>query len=190
MVRFGGLSRVVSAVAWNVPRATAAAVATVVVVGVPTDVIDTGFFTRMTPVRWWEPLVVAAMAVLMFAWAGIKSAPRARSSNARGVVSVFATALAVGCPVCNKVAVSLLGVSGALSVWAPVQPVIAGISLLASAGAVIARWRGARCGERGCRRTEASVTAPGAVAGYAGAIGPQSAGGVAKEGVIDHARVG
>lgn len=31
---------------------------------------------------------------------------------------------AVGCPACNKIAVILLGTSGALNLWAPVQPVL------------------------------------------------------------------
>ena len=183
--------RVVGSVTWNVPRALVAAMLTVVVVGVPTDVIDTGFFTRMTPVRWWEPGVVAAMAVLMFAWAGIEAAPRARSSNVRSVFGVVGSALAVGCPVCNKIAVSLLGVSGALSVWAPVQPILAGVSLLASAGAVMARWRGARCGVERCRRTEAETTVGDVVTEYPGSTGTRSTGSVVvREGGIGHARVG
>lgn len=182
--------RAIRSVTWNVPRALVAAMLTVVVVGVPTDVIDTGFFTRMTPVRWWEPGVVAAMAVLMFAWAGIEAAPRVRSSNVRSVFGVVGSALAVGCPVCNKIAVSLLGVSGALGVWAPVQPVLAGVSVLASAGAVMARWRGARCGDDRCRRTEADTAVGGAVAGYSGSTETRCAGGVVKEGGIDRARVG
>ncbi len=32
--------------------------------------------------------------------------------------------LAVGCPVCNQLVVALVGTSGALSWWAPVQPVV------------------------------------------------------------------
>ena len=32
--------------------------------------------------------------------------------------------LAVGCPVCNQAVVALVGTSGALSWWAPVQPFV------------------------------------------------------------------
>jgi len=35
--------------------------------------------------------------------------------------------LAIGCPVCNKVALVLLGTSGALSVWAPIQPILGAV---------------------------------------------------------------
>ncbi len=40
--------------------------------------------------------------------------------------------LAVGCPVCNQAVVALVGISGALSWWAPVQPVVglAAVALL------------------------------------------------------------
>ena len=39
---------------------------------------------------------------------------------------------AVGCPICNKLVVGLIGVSGALSFFAPVQPYLAvgGLALL------------------------------------------------------------
>ena len=51
--------------------------------------------------------------------------------------------LAVGCPVCNKIALLALGYSGALQWFAPLQPVLAlaGVALLA--WALRARLRGA-----------------------------------------------
>lgn len=36
----------------------------------------------------------------------------------------FASFLAVGCPVCNQAVIALVGAGGALSWWAPVQPVL------------------------------------------------------------------
>jgi hypothetical protein len=46
-----------------------------------------------------------------------------------GGLASFGTFLAIGCPVCNKIALLLLGTSGALSVWAPIQPVLGAVSL-------------------------------------------------------------
>lgn len=47
----------------------------------------------------------------------------------RAVVgSGLATVLAVGCPVCNKLVVALLGASGALSWFAPIQPALGALS--------------------------------------------------------------
>jgi hypothetical protein len=40
------------------------------------------------------------------------------------------TAFAVGCPVCNKLVVATLGVSGAMTLWAPLQPVLAVLSIV------------------------------------------------------------
>ncbi|MGW5723322.1 hypothetical protein ACWEVP_44645 [Amycolatopsis sp. NPDC003865] len=119
-------------------------------VGVPTDVIDTSFFTRMTPVRWWEVPVLALTAVLTGLWVAIPR-PAGDVRGRGGIVgSVTAAVLAVGCPVCNKVVVGLLGISGALGIWAPVQPALAALSLLALAAAVVIRWRRRGCGPETC----------------------------------------
>jgi hypothetical protein len=47
-----------------------------------------------------------------------------------GGVASFGAFLAIGCPVCNKLALLLLGTSGALSIWAPLQPVLGAASLV------------------------------------------------------------
>jgi hypothetical protein len=52
-----------------------------------------------------------------------------RRSTTLGGLAGFGAFLAIGCPVCNKVALVLLGASGAMSVYAPIQPVIAVVSL-------------------------------------------------------------
>lgn len=63
---------------------------------------------------------------------------QSRSTTLGGVASLGAF-LAIGCPVCNKVALLLLGASGAMSVYAPIQPVIGIASLVLLA--VTAAWR-------------------------------------------------
>lgn len=122
-------------------RAAAAAVLAAVVVGIPTDVIDNPWFTRMTPVRGWEWPVLVATVLLTAAWAGLPGRPS--GGSAVGVPGVL-NALAVGCPVCNKAVVALLGVSGALGIWAPIQPVLGAASVLALVVAVVLRVRRAR----------------------------------------------
>ena len=49
--------------------------------------------------------------------------------------------LAVGCPICNKLIVMAIGVSGALTFFAPLQPVLAAGSLGLLAYALWARRR-------------------------------------------------
>jgi hypothetical protein len=47
-----------------------------------------------------------------------------------GTLGSLGAFLAIGCPVCNKIALVLLGASGAMSVWAPIQPLVGGASLV------------------------------------------------------------
>jgi hypothetical protein len=66
-----------------------------------------------------------------------------------GGVASFGTFLAIGCPLCNKLALLLLGTSGALSIWAPIQPVLGAASLVLLAATAVWRLRlrasGATC---------------------------------------------
>ncbi|GAA0898417.1 MULTISPECIES: hypothetical protein [Streptomyces violaceusniger group] len=127
---------------------TAAAVALVAgtAIGVPTGVVPTPFYTRMTPVLWWNyPVWVASsllMGLLVATYmhgpqAARAEGPRGRRALLAGVLSAFA----VGCPICNKLVVLALGVSGALSYWAPAQPVLAMASLALLAHALVRRLR-------------------------------------------------
>lgn len=129
----------------NFLRGTAAGVVTLLVVGVPTDVIDTPWFGREVPVRWWEYPVLAATAVLTALWFGIR--PEADRQRATApMTGVMLAVFAVGCPVCNKIILLAIGTSGALGFWAPLQPVLAAVSLAVLTVAVILRRRQALCG--------------------------------------------
>lgn len=54
------------------------------------------------------------------------------------------SAFAVGCPICNKLVVAVLGVSGALNVWSPIQPLLGLASVTLLGLALIVRLRGER----------------------------------------------
>lgn len=79
------------------------------------------------------------------------AAPDAEAERGSVLASIggLGAFLAIGCPVCNKVALILLGTSGALSVWAPLQPVLGAASLALLAGTLVwrlrLRVRGAAC---------------------------------------------
>ncbi len=49
-------------------------------------------------------------------------------------------ALAVGCPLCNKIVLALIGTTGALEYWAPLQPILGAVSVLLLAFVVCVRW--------------------------------------------------
>lgn len=88
--------------------------------------------------------------------------PARRDGSTAGTIGGFAAFLAIGCPLCNKVALVLLGASGTMSFFAPAQPFIAAASLALLAATLLwrldLRARGLACrtqpmaGERGAAR--------------------------------------
>ena len=118
------------------------------VMGVPTGIVRTGFYTRMTPVTWWDYPVGAASAVLVGLTAATYVRIAGRETLApdharRTVGATLLSTFAVGCPICNKLVVGLIGVSGALSYWAPLQPVLGVLSIALLAAGLLVRLRGA-----------------------------------------------
>jgi hypothetical protein len=129
--------------------ATGAATLVALSIGVPTGVVPSSLYHRMTPTTWWDYPVWAVSAAL----AGLTLATYVRGPRndlepepdrftKRSLGATIFSALAVGCPICNKVVVALVGISGALNYWAPLQPLIGVLSVgLLSAGLLV-RLRG------------------------------------------------
>lgn len=136
-------------------RTVTAGALTLLAVGVPTDIIDTPWFSRDVPVRWWEYPVLVATIILTMLWFGIRS-DAGKSRPTGPLAGVLLTVFAVGCPVCNKIILLAIGTSGALGFWAPVQPLLAIISLALLSGAVVLRWRRRPCGVD-CAAPEATL---------------------------------
>ncbi|MGW4232474.1 hypothetical protein ACWEF9_24840 [Streptomyces sp. NPDC004980] len=123
------------------------ALATAVAVGAPTDVVPNPLFSRSIPVQWWNYPALALTSLL----AGIvlstyvarqgpsSSAQQPGSGSRLGAVGGALSFFAVGCPVCNKLVLVLLGTSGALNYWAPVQPLLAVLSVVLLAEAALRR---------------------------------------------------
>ncbi|MFD8302822.1 hypothetical protein ACFV29_10780 [Streptomyces sp. NPDC059690] len=114
--------------------AVAAALVTGVAVGVPTGVVPTPVYTRMTPVLWWNYPVWAVSSLLigLLVATYVEQPPAVKNNGTRSrraVVAGVLSAFAVGCPICNKLVVLAVGVSGAFSYWAPAQPFLAVASL-------------------------------------------------------------
>lgn len=146
--------------AWPARRfavALLAASATVLVMGVPTAMIPNPVFGReIAPTSWaWPSLIATAVlsGLLIATYVRISEADDGAGSGGgeadgaaeagdaedrpsrAGIVGGVLAYLAVGCPVCNKLALIALGYTGALTWFAPVQPWLAagGIALLAVA---------------------------------------------------------
>ncbi|MFE9650389.1 hypothetical protein ACFYO0_41110 [Streptomyces sp. NPDC006365] len=139
---------------WPARRWLLAAAVTVIaalVIGVPTGVVPTPFYTRMTPVLWWNyPVwlvssVLEGLLVATYVRIGPAEAPEAalpeRPRTARALGAGLLSVFAVGCPICNKLVVLAIGVSGALSYFAPLQPVLAAVSVALLVHVLVRRLR-------------------------------------------------
>lgn len=114
------------------------------VIGMPTDVIPNSFFSRMTPVRTQDYVFLALTAVLAGLLAASYALPQSRACSieqGKTTASGFLSFLAIGCPVCNKLVVLLLGTSGAFTFFEPIQPLLGAVSIGLLAIAVWLRWR-------------------------------------------------
>jgi hypothetical protein len=142
---------------WTVRQRLAAAgfsVAFALLIGIPTVLIPNPVFGRQVPVQLWSYPVWIASSILAGMLAAtylrpIRSIAETRVAHDTGDApsrwgmagSVLAW-FAVGCPVCNKIALLALGYSGAITWFAPVQPFLAGAALVTTTGALLMRLRG------------------------------------------------
>jgi hypothetical protein len=127
---------------WSKKRwavAVGSSILTGLFISLPTAIIKTPIFGREIETTSWSVPVVIVTSILsgMLFATYIKmeqSIDEDRSLKIGGAGAFFAF-LAVGCPVCNKLALVALGYSGAIQYFAPVQPYLAtaGILLLAYA---------------------------------------------------------
>ena len=123
-----------------------AAVGTALVIGVSTDVIPNGLFSRQIPVRPFDVVVLVVLSLLTGALAatyGLAS-PRGVANQRVGVGAGLLGWFAVSCPVCNKVVIALVGVSGATGVVEPLQPALGALAVVLAAAALVARVRAIR----------------------------------------------
>ena len=144
----------------------AGTIAALLVLGIPSAVIPNPLFIRMTPTEpfnvivWLASAPLAGFLLATYVSRGGPAAtdPHADAGATRATVGGIAAYLAIGCPICNKVVVAALGVSGALNVFAPLQPLIGAASIAVLAGTLV--WR-LRMRARGCTRCAVETGAPG-----------------------------
>lgn len=146
-----------------------AAVAVALVIGIPSVLIPNPVFGREIPPVWWNyPVwlltsVLSGMLIATYLAPGraAAAAPEDEPEDARedqsirrssrwGLAGGLLAWFAVGCPVCNKLVLMAVGTTGALGLWAPVQPFLAVVSVILLAGLVGWRWRRRPCGDGAC----------------------------------------
>lgn len=125
--------------------AAATAAATILIAGIPTVLIPNPWFTREVPVTAWAwpvLLITSVLSGLLAAtYVARKDAQTRATSGPLGVAGALASFFAVGCPVCNKLVLVALGYAGAMQYFEPLQPYLAGGSILLLVIALAARIR-------------------------------------------------
>jgi hypothetical protein len=125
--------------AWSIRRWITVAVSAIItglVISIPTAVLENSVFGREIAVTSWSVPVIVVTSILsglLFAtYVKNDSANTEDTSLKIGTAGAFFSFLAVGCPVCNKIALVALGYSGAMNYFAPVQPFLAfaGVAIL------------------------------------------------------------
>lgn len=116
------------------------------------------WFTRMTPVRELDVVIWALSSLAVGALLATYVRPRSRPTQERRAASVLGTddrarpggssllgglfsVFAIGCPVCNKLVVLVLGLSGAATYFGPLQPLLGVIAVLLPLWALRLRLR-------------------------------------------------
>ncbi len=126
-----------------------------VVVGVATVLIPNPVFGRDIAPVWWNYPVWVVTSALMGLLAATYMQPsgdaavapvleeRTEQRTTRfGAVGGVLAWFAVGCPVCNKLALLAFGYSGAITWFAPMQPALAVAALALTGAALVMRLSG------------------------------------------------
>ncbi len=174
--------------------ALAVAVGTYVILGASTAVLANPVFGRSVPPTAWAPEVLLATAILSGLLSAtyvrndgpapirldvVDPAPGSRAARA-GVAGSLLAYLAIGCPVCNKLVLLTLGTTGALGVYAPVQPYLGAVGVALLALALVVRLRGeVSCATLAARRRSrpgGALTTQEILAGLRGPAGGHDSG--------------
>ena len=122
-------------------------------IGIPTVLIPTIFFKRMTPTNSQDYVIWGISVILIGAVMALATLyPMANSSissdggGKRAVVATLLSFFSVGCPICNKLVVFLFGLSGAMTFFNPIRPFLGVASIILLGGTLLLRIRVLRYG--------------------------------------------
>jgi len=93
--------------------------------GIITAMIKNAFFIRMTPVNFWDWVILAITSVLIGVYVGLyyykkkQQSTKAVCAATSGGILGFLT---FGCAICNKILIAILGFVGVTTYFMPIQP--------------------------------------------------------------------
>lgn len=124
---------------------SAGSLATLLIIGIPTAVIPNPFFERMVATTPFNAFFLVTTCILVGVLSATYALPVTCSLEEKKLTlgGVFSF-LAVGCPVCNKIVLLLLGASGAVTIFQPLQPFLGVASLSLLIWAIAVRVRSVR----------------------------------------------
>ena len=112
----------------------------VLLFGIPTALIPTPWFTRMVSARSADYVFLLLNSALIGAYIGVhtyEKHERSKKGDAMATTGGIANILAVGCPICNKVLVALLGAS---AVMVYVEPIRVWLGIFSAGFVGVALW--------------------------------------------------
>lgn len=103
-----------------------------IVLGMITAIVPNPFFIRMMPVRWFDQVFLLTTAILSGIFFGMyyyaKQTTSVCSFSATG--GILAGIFSFGCAICNHLLIFVFGISGVLTYFAPLQPILGVISII------------------------------------------------------------
>lgn len=117
-----------------------------VIMGIPTALVPTPFFTRMIPSNPLDYVFLIGTALLLGTYATLHLYGR-QQARGEGVAAVGGTlggVLSFGCPICNKFLVAAMGVSAVMTYVEPYRPFIGTLSVAAMGATVYLKAKAIR----------------------------------------------
>ena len=101
------------------------------ILGSIASMIKNPFFIRMTEVQWYDYLFLALTSILSGAYAGLWYYKKETKRVCTYVTtsSLIGGVFSFGCAICNKLLVFLLGLSGVITYFVPLQPLLGVVSV-------------------------------------------------------------
>ena len=115
------------------------AITTLLAIGAVADLYENPIFERQLAARPQDYVIWVVSGVLGGLILGTFAVTRDTSNQSQATYGGVLSVIAVGCPICNKVAVMLLGTSGALNLFGPTQILLGVGSILLLAWTLLLR---------------------------------------------------